>query len=201
MYCPRCSSTQNDDIKFCTSCGANLFAVRRAVETKEFDEKKFNWGDTWLAEMFLSHEAQEHRRIEIERRLGITPEVKRYNEIKAGVIVSSVGVALMIFLWFFMQGIILGGKVPADTASILSHLWIAGIIPFFVGLALMINGVVIGKKLVEIQSRELDNRKSLESPTAQPALGPQNTTEFIPTSVTEHTTRHLSSVRDRDNDR
>ena len=36
----------------------------------------------------------------MERRMGITPEVKRYNEIKAGVIVSSIGVGLAIFLLF-----------------------------------------------------------------------------------------------------
>jgi hypothetical protein len=41
---------------------------------------------------------------EIERRQGITPEVKRYNEIKAGVIVSSAGIGLSIFLFIFMQG-------------------------------------------------------------------------------------------------
>src|SRR5215469_4321688 len=134
MYCPRCGSTQAEDIKFCKSCGANLFAVRRAVEARDVDEKKFDWGDTWLAEMFLTHGAQEHRKAELERRLGITPEVKRYNEIKAGVITSSVGVALMIFLFVFMQGIVQGGKVPPDTASILNHLWIAGVIPLFVGL-------------------------------------------------------------------
>jgi len=30
MLCPRCASNQNDDIKFCTSCGANLQAVRES---------------------------------------------------------------------------------------------------------------------------------------------------------------------------
>ena len=37
----------------------------------------------------------------IERERGITHEMKRYNEIKAGINVSGV----MIFLYFLMQGI------------------------------------------------------------------------------------------------
>ena len=96
MLCPRCASNQTDDIKFCTFCGANLQAVREALEVR--DAKKFDWGDTWVAEMFMSGDAHERRKLEMERRLGITPEVKRYNEIKAGVIVSSIGIGLAIFL-------------------------------------------------------------------------------------------------------
>jgi hypothetical protein len=72
MLCPRCSSTQSEDVKFCTACGANLQAVREALETRA-PGAKFNWGNTWVAEMFMSAEAQELRKQEMERRLGITP--------------------------------------------------------------------------------------------------------------------------------
>src|SRR5918998_706533 len=104
MLCPRCSANQSDDIKFCTFCGANLEAVRGVLERPE-SAKKFDWSDTWVAEMFMSGQAHELRKLEMERRMGITPEVKRYKEIKAGVIVSSIGIALAIFLFFFMQGV------------------------------------------------------------------------------------------------
>lgn len=176
-----------------------MFAVRQAVESREVEEKKFTFGDTWMAEMFLSPAAQARRKAEIEGHLGITPEVKRYNEIKAGVIVSSIGVALMIFLAVFMEGIVLGGKVPEDTAAILSRLWIAGVIPFFIGLALMINGVVVSKRLVEI------SKKNSAAPDALPfkepsSLRPADASEFIPTdySVTDHTTKHLKAAKDRE---
>src|SRR5882672_6107740 len=135
MFCPRCGSSQSDELKFCKLCGANLFAVRQAVDTRETGEK-FDWSKTWVAEMFLSQEEQKKRKEEIERQRGITPEVKRYNEIKAGVITASVGVALAIFLYVLMQGIILGGNVPQNAIPILSRLWVAGVIPVFVGLAL-----------------------------------------------------------------
>ena len=84
--------------------------MRQVVDTRETGEK-FDWSKTWVAEMFQSAEEATRRKAELERQQGITPEVKRYNEIKAGVITASVGLALAIFLFVFMGGIILGGKV------------------------------------------------------------------------------------------
>lgn len=197
MICPRCSSNQSDDVKFCKFCGANLQAVREALDNREAGSK-FDWGDTWVAEMFRSGQAAELRKLEMERRMGITPEVKRYNEIKAGVITSSVGVGVSIFLFVFMQGLV--NVVDPEAQQILPHLWIAGVIPFFVGVALIINGLVVSKRMAEVQEREM---RKLNSPgvdaftgetAAQRSLRPAETNEFIPTgfSVTEQTTRHLA---------
>lgn len=193
MLCPRCNSNQTDDVKFCTSCGANLQAVRDAIALKE-PEKKFDWGDTWVAEMFMSREAAERRKLEMERRLGITPEVKRYNEIKAGVITSSVGVGLAIFLFVFMQGIV--GNVSPNAAQIISRLWVAGVIPFFVGLALIINGTVVSRKLMESAEREQNRTNLLEGNPNPRGLPSAGTSEFIPAnlSVTDQTTRHLTNA-------
>ncbi|HET6974696.1 MAG TPA: hypothetical protein VFI24_00120 [Pyrinomonadaceae bacterium] len=189
MICPRCASNQSDDIKFCTFCGANLQAVREAVEAPE---KKFDWGNTWVAEMFMSGQAHEMRKLEMERRLGITPEVKRYNEVKAGVITSSVGVGVSIFLYYLMGAIAL--NEPHD-AELLNRIWLAGIIPFMVGVALIINGLVVSKKIVQAIERE--QQKNLPLGEGQPAKGLRaaDTSEFIPTnfSVTDQTTRHLES--------
>lgn len=196
MICPRCASNQNDNVKFCTFCGSNLEAVREALALKDTD-KKFDWSETWVAEMFRSGEIAQQRKMEMERRLGITPEVKRYNEIKAGVIVSSVGVALTIFLAIFMQGV--ASNVAPNEAEIVSRLWVAGLIPFFVGLALIINGLIVSRKQAEIMEREIKRVNNLENETpslnnANPrSLRPAETNEFIPTpfSVTDQTTRHL----------
>ena len=191
MFCPRCGSTQDEEMRFCKLCGANLFAVRQAVDTKQTDQK-FSWNNTWVAEMFASSAEAIKRQKELERLQGITPETKRYNEMKAGVITASVGVAVMIFLAIFMQGIILGGKVPNDTAEILSRVWIAGVIPVFVGLALIFNGYFLSKKMIEASKREAPKTGELMS-SDTPALKPANTTEFVPArfSVTEDTTKHL----------
>lgn len=192
MLCPRCSSTQSDDVKFCKSCGANLQAVRDVLANRE-PGNKFDWGDTWVAEMFKSGQAIELRKLEMERRMGITPEVKRYNEIKAGVITSGVGIGLTIFLFVFMQGV--AGNASREAAEILTRLWVAGVIPFFVGLALILNGLVVSKRMAEVQEREMRKTNLLDGETAtQRALRPADTNEFIPTgfSVTEQTTRHLA---------
>lgn len=187
MFCPRCGATQTEDLKFCKTCGVNLHAVRQIVEAKE-GGKKFDWSETWVAEMFLSGDAHERRKLELERARGLTPEVKRYNEIKAGVITGSVGLASMLVLSVLMQGLISGGKFPDDTAELMSRLWIAGVIPLFVGIALIINGVFVSKQIVEAANRELHAR----DPSSN-LLQPQNTAEFVPRnlSVTEETTRHL----------
>ena len=58
MLCPRCGTNQRDEMKFCKFCGANLEAVRHALESPEAG-KKADWGDTWLADMFRSGQAAE----------------------------------------------------------------------------------------------------------------------------------------------
>ena len=200
MWCPRCGSSQRDwwrnqdvleELKFCKTCGANLYAVRQVVLTNEKSTKSLTGTRPGWLRLLQSSAVRRQQTLEIAR--GLTPEVKRYNEIKGGIITGSVGVALMIFLYVFMQGIIIGGKVPNDTAEILSRIWVAGIIPVFVGLALIFNGVVISKKALA-SSKRAPNSTSELTGDETPALRSANTAEFLPAnfSVTENTTRHLN---------
>ncbi|HVF27014.1 MAG TPA: zinc ribbon domain-containing protein [Pyrinomonadaceae bacterium] len=187
MFCPQCGTTQSAELRFCKSCGANLYAVRQAVASRETEEK-VDWSKAW-AQMFLSGP-------EIDRARGITPEIKRYNEIKDGIITTCVGAGASIFLFFLMQGIIMGGNVPPSKAAILSRVWLAGIIPLLIGLGLIFNGLFISKKIVEISKRDTSpGPPALEADAERPALQPADTAEFIPSgfSVTEGTTRHLES--------
>ena len=194
MFCPRCGTNQSEELRFCKSCGANLSAVRQAVEGRD-EAENFDWGKTWVAEMFLSHGELRRRKEQIERERGITPEMKRVTEIKAGVIVSSVGLAVAIVLSVLMEGIVLNGKVPPGTAEILIRLWVVGMIPILVGLALIINGLLVSKKLVEISKRESEREfdRSLREDQDPRSVRSADTNEFIPAkfSVTDQTTRHL----------
>jgi hypothetical protein len=195
MICPQCGITQSDDLKFCKSCGANLQAVRIALANPEKLEDKFEWSN-WITKLTALGEEHNKRMWEQDN-----PEQKRYNEIKAGVITGSVGLALMIFLAIFMQGLIASG-IPQDAAAILSRVWIAGIIPFFIGLALIFNGVVVSKKLVELRKRELqqkDTARMLEAEKEGVAIPAADWyEEASPTpSVTEHTTRQLRDADQR----
>ena len=185
MFCPQCGITQSEELKFCKACGANLYAVRQVVTTRETDQK-FDWSKTWVAEMLLSQDEQ--RRRKRERESGISAIEKRSNEIKAGVITSSVGLGLMIFLYVFMNGIILGSHISAGAAEILSRIWVAGVIPFFVGLAILFNGLVVSKRLTEIPKGEMPTKEGIRRLDAPPDWYESDSPK---PSVTENTTREL----------
>jgi hypothetical protein len=193
MFCPTCGTSQSEELKFCKSCGVNLVAVRQAA-TMPDGNLKFDWSKTWVADMFLSHSERKRKEEEIERQRGITSEIKRYDEIKAGVITSSVGIGVMIFLLVIAQGIIAAG-VPPVAAHILSSIWVAGVIPFFIGLGMIINGAVVGKRIVEASRRGLQSPDAAGlPPITSPInnLGPSSSAWPQPvSSVTDNTTRQL----------
>jgi hypothetical protein len=197
MFCPQCGSKQSDELRFCNLCGANLLAVRQVVATRETDEK-FDWSKTWVAEMFLSEAERKRRNAELERERGVTPELKRFNEIKAGVIVSCVGLGLMLFL--YVIGMAIFRVQPRDPdVEIIRSVWVAGVLPFMVGIALIINGLFVSKKMVELARRQQPQPApdTLGAAPERPTLRSADTSEFIPPdySVTEGTTKHLSEQR------
>ena len=204
MFCPQCGSTQSDELKFCKSCGANLQALRQLMATRDPDDK-FNWSKTWVAEMFMSSEEAVKHQAELERLQGITPEVKRRQEIKAGIITGSVGLGLMILLFVLMGGIIASGRVSDAAAAILSRLWVVGIIPFLIGIALIINGVLVSGRSKGASLQEADVRPELDEPTPSTFLPPRPDTNPLDRevfSVTDQTTRHLEKpVKSRTDDR
>ena len=195
MYCPRCGSNQGEELKFCTVCGSNLPVVRQATDLKVTGEK-IDRNKPWFADMTLSDAESKRRKDELDHRRGISAEVRRHNEIKAGVITASLGLATSIFLAIFMQGLVISGSVSSEAAVILSRLWVAGVIPFFLGIALIFNGVFVSKRLAEITRRAAVRGLSLPEKDTNPlGVGSGETTEFIPSgfSVTEGTTKHLTT--------
>lgn len=201
MFCPQCGSTQDDNLKFCKQCGANLHALRRVMSSRDESDEKFDWSKTWVAEMFMSGEEQVKREAAMERLRGITPETKRQNEIKAGVITGSIGAALMIFLYVFMQGLIASGAVSDIAAVILSRVWLAGVIPLFIGAALVFNGMVVSKKGIKKEAHETtspDVPNEIKAPPTPAYLSPAETNDLaspVPYSVTDETTKHLKQPR------
>ena len=194
MFCPQCGSTQSDDLKFCKSCGANLEALRQIMATRS-SSGKFDWGNTWVAEMFQSGGDSFRQQAEMERLRGLTPEEKRLREIKSGVITASVGVGVMILLLVLMGGIVATGRVSAAAAEILLRLWIVGVIPVLVGAALIFNGIFVSKRSRELSAgdtHELDPRELASPPAGQlPAPDTNDLAAQAPFSVTDQTTRHL----------
>ena len=196
MFCPQCGAPQSDELKYCKLCGVNLQVVRHVVAEGADAAEKFDWSKTWVAEMFLSETERKRRSAEVERERGVSAEVKRYNEIKSGVITTFVGAGVAFFLFVFMNGIILSGQVPPDEAEILSRIWVAGLIPLLVGLALIFNGLFVSRKIVEAERRERERLAAAPAepaPAAPHALRHGDTSEILRTdfSVTEGTTQHL----------
>jgi hypothetical protein len=181
MFCPKCGSTQADDLNYCKACGSNLQAVRGALVKGVPADDKLDWNKTWLGEMVMTQD-------EKDRRRGLTPEMKRRREIKAGVITLATGVSLTVVLSVIMEAIVINGRLSELAADILSRVWIVGLIPIMVGLALIFNGIVI-------------SRKGLTPPSADPQpadLPPAHTNELppaMPFSVTDNTTRHLDKTK------
>jgi hypothetical protein len=190
MFCPQCGSTQSDELRFCKACVANLEAVRVAV-TKADRSGQFDWNKTWVAEMLQGSEAAVKRAAELERLQGITPETKRLKAIKDGIVTASVGASAMIVLFMIMEGIIASGRVSEAAAQILARVWIAGLIPLFVGLAMTFNGLFVSKR------GELPEAKSSE-PYDPPRDLRQAETNHLhagsPFSVIDETTRHLEKT-------
>lgn len=196
MICPRCGSSQPEELKFCKACGANLFAVRKVLDSRETSEK-FDWSKTWVAEMFMSSEEAERRQLEVEHRRGITAATRRFQEIKAGIITTSAGLGVAIFLAVFMDGIIRSGNVSPAAAEIISHLWVAGVIPLLVGIALIFNGYFVSKKIVELGQEAEKAEPNNLTETNPHLLRAGETKEFVApgSSVTEGTTKHLNIAR------
>jgi hypothetical protein len=130
--------------------------------------------------MFLTAGEREKRKEQLELERGITPEVKRERELKAGVITSFVGIGVSIFLYVIMQGVI--------GTEILSRVWVAGVIPFFIGLGLIVASLFVGR-----DRRKRAVTDALEGGSTYQSLPASDTERFAraPFSVTDQTTRQL----------
>jgi heme/copper-type cytochrome/quinol oxidase subunit 3 len=186
MYCPGCGIQANDDLKFCRQCGANLHGAREGMVSRSTGEK-FDWSKTWVADMFLTEE-------ERERRRGVTAEEKRLNEIKGGVITGFVGVGVMIFLRLFLE-VVAKQKSPGD-AEIIRSVWMAGIIPFMVGVGIIFNGLFLSRRIVKLKEQQA--RPAMPASPAPAALPAKTTDQLVASSaqladssVTEDPTAHL----------
>jgi len=164
MFCPACSLQVNDDLKFCRQCGANLRGVRDAM-TSNSAEGKSDWSQNRWADIAHAHAMK-------ELGIGVSPEEKRLNEIKGGVITSLVGVGLTIFLYFFFDVATSGQDDPFT--KMLRNLWMVGIIPFLIGIGIIFNGLFISRRLVKLKEQQ-----------TQPAMPASQTPVALPAKTTD----------------
>jgi hypothetical protein len=197
MFCPGCGFQVNDDLKFCRQCGANLHNVRDAMSSRGASEK-FDRSKPWWAEMiYPSEELRRLRNLTPEEKL-LNEEKKRLNEVRGGVITSLVGVGVMIFFYFFLD--VVARQVPGVGAEIIRSLWMTGIIPFLVGVGLLINGFFVSRRLVRLKEQLME--AAMSAPQAPAALPAKTTDQLVANAapsgvacVTEDPTLHLIEER------
>ncbi len=185
MFCPGCGIQTSEETKYCKRCGANLRGVQEVMLARG---EKFDWSKTWVAEMFMNEE-------ERDRQRGITPEIKRLNEIKGGIITTLVGLGAMIFLYFLLGAV--ASQEQGPDKEIISRVWLAGLVPFLVGIGLLINGMFVSRRIVKLKQQQ--SQPALHpAPVAAPTdarttdqLAAQSPTPLPDFSVTENTTATL----------
>jgi hypothetical protein len=184
MFCPSCGAQSTEPIKFCKRCGTNLRRVKGVLSHGGGSS------GNWIPEVMLA-------RAEIKRQEGITPEVQRLNEVRDGLITTFVGLGVMIFLYFFL-GVIASSVIhDPGVARLIDHIWLVGLIPFLIGVAITFNGLVISKRIVELKRQALQEEEGGWNPAAsmqaevKGAIDAPTTSSFDNFSVTESTTTHL----------
>jgi hypothetical protein len=185
MYCPACGTETSDQTKYCTKCGVNLRRVKGVLGKGGAGPKQ---GEDWG--QFLVEE----RKARGEARKKKTPEEKRLEELKAGVITSSVGFGLMVFLSLLFDAI--ASTINGPEGNILRSLWAVGLIPFMIGLGITFNGLFVSKRIVEMKrQQEMKDQQSplFSAPNTSPVARLVEPSQYPVSdfSVTETTTTKL----------
>jgi len=122
-----------------------------------------------------------------------SPEEKRLRRMRAGVVVSAIGagICLMNVLMSFVAR-------SADVEGFMMGAG-SGVIVFFIGLGLLLNGILFTRPRASVSDHSADARsqQAMDAGYAQSQLRSPTTSNLVPPvgSVTEHTTLHLKSDR------
>jgi len=166
MYCPNCAAPI-DGVKFCRSCGSNVSLVPHAM-SGQLPQSEASEGELHLG---VHHLGRHHRR---KKELSVDHAM---TELFTGIGFVIAAIAVLIY-------------VPSGV-----FWWWSFLIPAFAVI-----GAGVGKYLRwrEEQRKQASLNLSANQPVAyqfsaqSPALSAPTTSELVkPSSVTEHTTRHL----------
>ena len=194
MFCPSCGLQENQSNQFCRACGSNLNLVRSALErpdsiTASAASARDEIGRAIAYKIREAQSADELATVaeevlpEIEKFLE-SPEEKRMRRVRNGTVVASVGLGAIIA--FSLAPFLIGDKGIFFLAGL-------GVVTFFVGLSLMLNGLffTVPKKRLSDKSSDAKSQRELDSAevSTNELVLPESNNIF--SSVTEHTTRHL----------
>lgn len=186
MFCPNCGQKETQSIQFCRFCGTNLSSVRRLTGSPETPAipTREEIGKFISNKIRQTGSPRDLARLlpEIEKFLE-SPEEKKMRRMRSGSLVALIGFGVAVG---FLIASILG---PDKDVIVLAAF---GLVTFFIGLALMLNGFffTVPKDTPTATSFAAGSDQGfLGTPTNELLMPPDARTEF--SSVTENTTRHL----------
>ncbi|MBV8856098.1 MAG: hypothetical protein JOZ02_03975 [Acidobacteria bacterium] len=203
MFCPACGLKEDRPVQFCRACGADLRAVREALEQPEAAEPsvaaareevaralaaRIKEGEWWQAgalapEVEKLFESPRARRARLRRQ----DEEQRLVRLRGGTITAAVGLGLVILFQLL--------RIMDDRALLLLG---PSLLVFIIGLGVIVNGLffTVPKRPRhpdaapdELRPGLPDNSTSELGAPPRGALGSADS--FIPASVTEQTTQNL----------
>ena len=200
MFCPGCGLSEERSVQFCRSCGTDLGTVRESLaqpdaavnsvalareEIARAVAARIQTGEWWhlgamVPEVEKLFESPQERRLRLLRK----EEAARLRRVRAGVITAASGLGLILLFVLLSIGkpdlLLLAG--PA-------------LVVLLIGLGIVLNGLIF---TVRKQSRALpgdpdQDPAGLSRGILAATPGPTARPSFQPSSVTDQTTRHLSS--------
>lgn len=197
MFCPGCGLEEIQSNQFCRACGTDLRPVRYALEapdniTASAVSARDEIGRAVAAkirEASLSElpDVAEDVLPEIEKFLE-SPEEKKLRRVRAGIVVSFIGVGATIA--FAAAAILMKDNGIFMVAG-------AGLVCFFIGLGLVVNGLFLTVPRKSLSDRSGEGASQRELDARLPGLDVKTNDLALPepanlfSSVTENTTRHL----------
>jgi hypothetical protein len=207
MYCPTCGSEERQLSQYCRACGTDLRAVRVTLErpdaiTESAVSARDQIGRAVADKIGMMKSAKDLHKMaedvlpEIEKFLE-SPAERRLRRLRAGTIMACIGL-----------GACLGAIVASIAEKDLFSLVIPGLVAFFIGLGIILNGLIftVPRKQLADYTDDARSQRALDSASKIAAVGSDAsipealTNELEPgnralSSVTEHTTHQLKSQR------
>lgn len=192
MYCPGCGLEEKYANQFCRACGTDLRVIRHSLERADTITESAATARDEIGRAI----AYKIREIKSAEKLSViaeevlpqiekfleSPEERRMRRLRDGTMVASIGAGAAIASF-------LVATIIDKNLFVVAGL---GLVCFFIGLSLIVNGLLfsIPKKTLSDKSNDANKQRELDSQINTNELTlPESDEKF--TSVTENTTRQL----------
>jgi hypothetical protein len=201
MYCPTCGSEERQPSQFCRACGTDMRAVRLTLErpddvTASAVSAREQIGMAIAEKIREAEGARDLERVaedvlpHIEKFLE-SPEERRLRRARAGVVTTFTGLGVGILLLLLL---LVSNREAA--VLVIGGLGLA-VVTFLIGLGLIFNGMFFTLPRRHLPSLGVDANPgdALGNRQASTAQLAETAPPLAVSSVTEHTTQHLSNKR------